>query len=83
MTDVADVFAWSDYTQTFGADGVTLVDRVANYDDGRVLDVDYAGGVRTSQIMTDVADVYSWASYTQIFDISGNLISTTYLDDVA
>ena len=49
VTDVADAFVWSDYTQTFGADGVTLIDRVTNYDDGRVLDVDYADGVRTSQ----------------------------------
>lgn len=81
--DTADAFNWAGYTQTFADDGTTLTDRETVFDDGRVLNVDYVDGIRSSRVMTDVADVYSWSSYMQDFDVNGVLISTTYFDDIA
>lgn len=81
--DTADAFNWAGYTQTFADDGATLTDRETVFDDGRVLNVDYVDGIRSSQVMTDVAAVYSWSSYMQDFDVNGVLISTTYFDDIA
>ncbi|MCF2869851.1 hypothetical protein L0664_02110 [Octadecabacter sp. G9-8] len=83
MTDVDDAHAWTSYTQTFAADGITKTDQIHTYDDGRILDTDYdANGVRTERTMTDVDDAYSWASYTQTFDLDGTLLSTVYVDDL-
>jgi hypothetical protein len=51
------------------------------YDDGRVAETVYKGGVRTSVTVTDVADVFDWASYVERFDADGTLTSRDYTPD--
>jgi hypothetical protein len=78
--DVANSFEWSSIALNF-VSGVRD-SQVNTYDNGRVLEIGFTGGQRSSATMTDGNDVYGWSSYTNTYDAEGLLNTTeTTLDD--
>ncbi|MDD9729228.1 M10 family metallopeptidase C-terminal domain-containing protein [Mameliella sp. AT18] len=68
--DVDDTHEWESIARDFTATG-QWAKQTNTYDNGRVLEIFYSDGLRTSSTMTDSADVYAWDSYTDGYDASG------------
>ncbi|MEM7506177.1 MAG: G8 domain-containing protein [Pseudomonadota bacterium] len=80
IEDTDNTRAWEFYTDTFDADGVR-VSRTMTYDDGRVMETDYAAGIRSEATMTDIADVHGWSSYSNTYDQNGTLLTRSQTND--
>lgn len=78
-TDVTDLFDWAVHYEAYADDGVTLTDRVYNYDNGIVADDDFdIDGNRNSVLRTDLLDTQSWHTHTTSFDPTGQFISDEF-----
>lgn len=79
--DVNNAYAWSEYTQTFGADGQRTA-QTNTYDDGRVIDYTFTDGIRSTALATDVDNAYAWDTYAITYDANGDKATqTTTYDD--
>jgi serralysin len=77
--DTSDSYDWTTVTRSFAAG---LWDSQINtYDDGRVLEIDYEEGLRTSATMTDLADIFIWTSYTDDYNTEGTRLTNSITYD--
>lgn len=67
--DVDNTGDWETIARDFTATG-QWAKQTNIYDNGRVLEIFYSDGLRTTSTMTDGADVYAWDSYTSGYDTS-------------
>lgn len=78
--DVANSHDWQSIARSFTDTG-QWASQTNTYDNGRVLQISFADGLRAQSTMTDTANVYSWASYTDIYDETGARIINSYTWD--
>ncbi|SMX45094.1 M10 family metallopeptidase C-terminal domain-containing protein [Maliponia aquimaris] len=71
--DVLNSYDWTTIERTFESGRWDTQTNV--YDNGRILEIDFTAGVRTSATMTDGADIYAWEHYTDRYDMSGARLS--------
>lgn len=76
VEDTGDAYAWQHYTDTFDISG-TRTGRVMTYDDGRIAETDYLGGLPSSVLITDAGDAFIWHSVTNAYDATGARIRQT------
>lgn len=82
VADSGDTRAWDNYIDTFsGIDG-SRIQRVMEFDDGRITTIGYDGGEVRSRVLDDVGDAYAWTQKANSFDAAGVLTSrVTTFDD--
>lgn len=77
--DTADAYDWSTIARTF--DAGKWATQINTYDNGRVLEIGFVEGQRSTATMTDTGDVYAWECYTDSFDTTGARISNEMIWD--
>ena len=70
--DTGDTRPWESIVETFDPTG-TIMSKVVTYDDGRVYETFYAGGIRVHQVQTDPQDATGWERIEQFFEPDGTL----------
>jgi len=79
--DDAGTKAWSSRFDTFDTAG-DMVGRTVIYDDGRIAETSYTGGLRTGQTVEDAGDAASWATIERTFDpVTGERTSSVLTRD--
>ena len=78
--DKDDARPWEYFTDTFDADGVRLA-RTTVYDDGRLNEMSFEGGVRAASVLYDASNSKAWETFATAFDAQGKHESTTQTFD--
>jgi hypothetical protein len=81
LFDVAGTKTWNARFDVLDA-AFEQVGRTILYDDGRVDEITYTNGVRTTLVRTDLGDAYKWTESIQTWDADGNrLFSASVMDN--
>lgn len=73
--DVLNSFDWTTIERAFEAGRSTA--QTNTYDNGRILQIGFTDGIRTSATMSDGGNLYAWDSYTDTYDLTGAQLSNS------